>query len=34
MHSDIGGYVALKIDVEGKPIPVINRTPELMMHWM
>jgi len=34
MHSDIGGYVALKIDVEGKAIPIINRTPELMMRWM
>ena len=34
MHSDIGGYVALKLDFAGKEIPVINRTPELMMRWM
>ncbi|MFC5066571.1 alpha-glucosidase [Flaviflagellibacter deserti] len=34
MHSDIGGYVALKLDIAGKEIPIINRTPELMMRWM
>ena len=34
MHSDIGGYVNLKIDIDGKTIPVINRTPELLMRWM
>ena len=34
MHTDIGGYVALKVDFAGKEIPVINRTPELMMRWM
>jgi sulfoquinovosidase len=34
MHSDIGGYLVLKIDIAGDPIPIINRTPELMMRWV
>ncbi|MBT1517348.1 alpha-glucosidase [Bradyrhizobium sp. SRL28] len=32
-HSDTGGYVAFKIDVAGKEIPIIARTPELQMRW-
>ena len=34
MHSDVGGYVLLKLDIAGTEIPVINRTAELMMRWM
>lgn len=33
MHSDIGGYVVLKLNLAGKQIPVIVRTPELLMRW-
>jgi alpha-glucosidase len=33
VHSDTGGYSAFKIDVAGKTIPVIARTPELLMRW-
>ena len=33
MHTDIGGYVALKVEIGGKTIPVINRTPELFKRW-
>jgi alpha-glucosidase len=33
MHTDVGGYVALKVEIGGKPIPVINRTPELYKRW-
>ncbi len=33
MHTDVGGYVALKVMIEGKPIPIINRTPELFKRW-
>jgi len=34
MHSDVGGYDVIKLDVLGKPIPIINRTPELLARWM
>jgi sulfoquinovosidase len=34
MHSDVGGYVVIKINVAGRQIPIINRTPELLMRWM
>ena len=34
MHSDVGGYVVIKASLAGKQIPVINRTPELLMRWM
>jgi alpha-glucosidase len=34
MHSDTGGYVNFKIEIAGRVIPVINRTPELLMRWM
>ncbi len=33
-HSDTGGYVALRLDVEGRQLPLIARTPELLMRWM
>ena len=33
MHTDVGGYVALKVMIEGKAIPIINRTPELFQRW-
>ncbi len=34
LHSDTGGYVVLKISLLGKSVPVIARTPELLMRWM
>jgi alpha-glucosidase len=34
MHSDIGGYVVLKFNFVGRQIPVIVRTPELLMRWI
>jgi alpha-glucosidase len=34
MHSDVGGYDVIKLDIGGKQIPIINRTPELLMRWM
>ncbi|MGI8486706.1 MAG: alpha-glucosidase [Thermomicrobiales bacterium] len=34
LHSDTGGYVVLKLSVLGKSVPVIARTPELLMRWM
>ena len=34
LHSDTGGYVVLKLNVVGKDIPVIARTPELLMRWI
>ncbi len=34
LHSDTGGYVVLKFSVEGRQVPVIARTPELLMRWM
>ena len=34
VHSDTGGYVAVKVSVDGRQIPVIARTPELLMRWM
>jgi len=34
MHSDVGGYVVIKLNLAGKQFPVINRTPELLMRWM
>ncbi len=33
MHTDVGGYVALKLMIDGKPIPIINRTPQLFQRW-
>lgn len=33
MHSDVGGYISLDVEIEGKRIPVINRTPELFKRW-
>ncbi|MBO1908173.1 alpha-glucosidase [Microvirga sp. 3-52] len=33
IHSDTGGYSAFKLDVAGREIPIIARTPELMMRW-
>jgi sulfoquinovosidase len=33
IHSDTGGYSAFKFDVAGREIPIIARTPELMMRW-
>lgn len=33
IHSDIGGYSAFKLDLAGREIPVIARTPELQMRW-
>jgi alpha-glucosidase len=33
MHSDVGGYVVLKMVIDGKPIPIINRTPQLFQRW-
>jgi alpha-glucosidase len=34
VHSDTGGYGALKFAVGGTTIPVIARSPELFMRWM
>ena len=34
LHSDTGGYVVLKLDLMGKSVPVIARTPELFMRWI
>ncbi|HET9069697.1 MAG TPA: TIM-barrel domain-containing protein, partial [Amaricoccus sp.] len=34
VHSDTGGYVSAKIDVDGRKVPIIARTPELLMRWM
>ena len=34
LHSDTGGYVALKLSVDGRQIPLIARSPELLMRWM
>ena len=34
LHSDTGGYVTLKLSSTGGMIPVIARTPELLMRWM
>lgn len=33
MHSDVGGYVVLKAMIFGKPLPIINRTPQLFQRW-
>jgi alpha-glucosidase len=33
IHSDTGGYSAFRLDVAGKQIPIIARTPELHMRW-
>jgi alpha-glucosidase len=33
IHSDTGGYSAFKFEVAGREIPIIARTPELMMRW-
>ena len=33
IHSDTGGYSAFKFDVAGREIPIIARTPELLMRW-
>ena len=33
VHSDIGGYSAFKLDLAGRAIPLIARTPELQMRW-
>jgi alpha-glucosidase len=34
LHSDTGGYVVLKLGLDGRQIPLIARTPELLMRWM
>lgn len=34
VHSDTGGYGALKFSVAGQKVPVITRSPELFMRWM
>lgn len=34
VHSDTGGYGALKLDLAGNTVPVIARSPELFMRWM
>ncbi|MGV3491990.1 MAG: alpha-glucosidase [Devosia sp.] len=34
VHSDTGGYGALKFAVGGHTVPVVTRTPELFMRWM
>ncbi|HVL19622.1 MAG TPA: alpha-glucosidase, partial [Amaricoccus sp.] len=33
-HSDTGGYVALRVSIEGRNLSLIARTPELLMRWM
>lgn len=33
IHSDTGGYSAFKFDIAGREIPIIARTPELLMRW-
>jgi alpha-glucosidase (family GH31 glycosyl hydrolase) len=33
LHTDAGGYGALSVPYEGKKIPVIARSPELLMRW-
>jgi len=33
IHSDTGGYSAFKLDLAGREIALIARTPELMMRW-
>jgi sulfoquinovosidase len=33
MHSDTGGYDSMQFRIAGKTIPVIARTPELLMRW-
>jgi alpha-glucosidase len=33
IHSDTGGYSAFRLDVAGREIPIIARTPELHMRW-
>jgi alpha-glucosidase len=33
IHSDTAGYGAFKFDVVGREIPIIARTPELLMRW-
>jgi alpha-glucosidase (family GH31 glycosyl hydrolase) len=34
LHSDTGGYVVLKLSLDGRQIPLIARTPQLLMRWM
>ena len=34
VHSDTGGYNALKFTIGGLKVPVITRSPELFMRWM
>jgi len=34
IHSDIGGYVSLSLDVAGRKVPVIARSDELLQRWM
>jgi sulfoquinovosidase len=33
VHSDTGGYVSFQFAVGGREIPLIARTPELLMRW-
>jgi alpha-glucosidase len=34
LHSDTGGYVVMKLSLDGRTLPLIARTPELLMRWM
>ena len=34
LHSDTGGYVVLKFSLDGRQVPLIARSPELLMRWM
>jgi alpha-glucosidase len=34
IHSDIGGYVSLSLDVAGRRFPVIARSNQLLQRWM
>ncbi|MER2508613.1 MAG: alpha-glucosidase [Amaricoccus sp.] len=33
IHSDVGGYIELGVEIGGKQHPIINRTPELFKRW-
>jgi alpha-glucosidase len=34
LHLDTGGFVVLSLDLAGRKIPVLARTPELLMRWI
>ena len=34
LHSDTGGYVTLDLKLDGHNVPLLARSPELLMRWM